>query len=354
MIKIKNKIKSAGMILIPILIFACVYFLCFYSKLISNGIRNGLELCVTTLIPSLYIFMILSDIVANNKTMRKLAQKLHKPFYMLTGLQGECIIALVMSLVGGYPVGAKCTEALYKNKSITKSQAQKLSLVAFSSGFGFVINYVALSLFNRKCTGYILMLSQVIAFVINLILCCVFIKTEDESIEINSKLEKYSFVDAVSNGTKATVNMCAMVILFSGILTVSEKVLNNQPFVYDIICAISEVTNATNTLYKSYPLYVTSFIIGFGGLCVHFQVFSILKDIEVNKCLFFTFRIIGGISSSIASYILLKLSNDTADVFSTISKATFGNSTTIWGSLALMITGVCFLNSLKLSKHIRR
>ena len=354
MIDTKNYKDKLKFTITLIFIFIGVYFVSFYSKIISTGIKEGLKLCTTTLVPSLFMFMILSDIIANSKAVHRFCHLFKKPFYKLTKLPSECIVVLLMSVIGGYPVGAKCTIALLKNTSITKSEAEKLSLMAVSSGFGFVVNFVAISIFNNRYIGYVLMISQLVAFLVNVVLCSVFIKTDDEINRFNSTKEKYTLIDSVSNGTKATINMCAMVILFSGILSVAKVFFSDSPFVYDLVCMILEVTNATKNICMRYPLWVTSFVLSFSGLCVHFQIFAILRDINVNKCLFFIFRIISGIISALSTYILLKISSETVAVFSTVDTTEIGNSTTVWGSIALMLTGISFLNSLKISKHIRR
>lgn len=354
MIRIKNAGKVLKIILPLAFLSSGVYFLTIYSKIISEGIKNGINLCVTTLVPSLFMFMILSDLIANSKALYKITRLFEKPFERFAGLPSECIIVLLMSLIGGYPVGAKCTLSLYKSGHISKIQAEKLSLIAVSSGFGFVTNYVSLSLFQNRKIGYTLMISQFAAFIINIILCSFFVKTDIEIRKLNSDTEKYTFVDAVTNGTKATINMCAMVILFSGVLKGFEKIFCKNQYLCDVMYALCEVTNATNILHNKYPLYIISFIIGFGGLCVHFQIFSILREIDINKCLFFSFRIIAGISASITTYILLKTSSETVAVFSTVKKVTTENSHTVIGSIALILTGICFLSSLNLQKHIRR
>lgn len=49
---------------------------------------------------------------------------------------------------------------------------------------------------------------------------------------------------------------------------------------------LTEVCNAVTAVSKDLPIEVVAFSAGFGGLCIHFQIFSALGDIKVNKLLF--------------------------------------------------------------------
>ncbi len=347
----KEIFSKTFMILMTILGIYCAIE---YSKEMSQGIKNGLVLCVSTLIPSLFVFMVISSYIANSKVMDILSRVFEKPSQKLLGLSGVCTGVMIMSMLGGYPVGASCISALYKSDRINKMSAQKLALMAVCSGPGFVFNFVGQALFQNKTIGMILFCSQMVSFFTVCIVCSKCIRAPDKDTAIILQTKNSDIVKAVNNGCNATINMCAMVILFSAIIHMCDEIFKSEPALIDAICGMLEVTTACSRLCIKYPIYITSFLIGFGGLCVHFQIFSILRDIGINKFLFFLFRILQGIISAVVTYILLILISPTVEVFSTTDNVVFDNSSTIWGSLALVATAISFLNSIKFSKHIRR
>ena len=336
------------------LIMAAMYCAIYFSKECSQGVINGLSFCVTVLVPSLFVFMVIASYIANSKIAQVLGKILATPTQKLLGLPDVSATPLILSLIGGYPVGARCVAEMYSNKTISKAQAQKLSMMAVCAGPGFVINYISNALLNNKSAGIVLLLSQIMSFAIVAIICGRGIKA-DTTCPVKQVTDKNTgFVEAVHSGCVATVNMCAMVIVFSAIISICDRVFAHTPLLRDVITGLLEVTTACNRLSTKYPLYVTSFLTGFGGLSVHFQIFSALKDVGINKFLFFSIRILQGIIAGSITYIFLILFPATTEVFSTVENASGGIASSIWGCGALMLTAVCFLNSISYTKLKRR
>ena len=327
----------------------CVYCAIHFAKECNTGIIRGLTFCITVLIPSLFVFLVLASYISNSTVALMLA----KPFSFVTQrilrLPKISSVALILSLIGGYPVGARSVYSLYKSGSISKTQAQKLSLIAISSGPGFVINYVGVGLLGNKKAGVILLVSQIVSFIFVAIIVGRFVKADTQTTKNSSffieRKNGGSLVEAVESGCNATINMCAMVIIFSAIIAITDTVFYKYPVLCDAITCVLEVTTACNRICTRYPLHIVSFCIGFSGLCVHFQIHSALKELKVSNSLFFLFRIIQGIISGCTTYILLILFPVASQTFSSVEKASGTFKAPLWGCVALMITAVCFLNS---------
>lgn len=349
--KIKKIISSFWSVVLTI---SCIFCAIKFSSECRDGIIRGLSFCVTILIPSLFIFMVIAQYVANSKTATILGKIFSPITTSLLKLPKESSSVLILSLIGGYPIGARCISSLYQNGSINEAQAKKLSLIAVNSGPGFVLNFVGSALLKNEKAGAILLFSQVIAFFIVALIVGRFYKIKDESIATRQSKNKSNIVEAVESGCKATINMCAMVIAFSAVISVCDSVLKDFPTLCDAVACILEVTTACNRMCGKYPLHLISFAIGFSGICVHFQIYSALKSIRINKLLFFLIRILQGITASITTYILLILFPITSEVFSTVEKAQPSTTAPIWGCCALILTAVCFLNSLSNAKLKRR
>lgn len=346
--KIKHRVKN---LLTLTLIILAIYCAIRYSEECSNGITSGLVFCVSVLVPSLFIFMILSSYISNIKAINYINKLLKKPTEKFFNLPKESAGVIIMSLLGGYPVGAKSCASLYESGSINIEQAKKLSMIAVCSGPGFILNYIGRALMHNNKAGTILLCSQYISFFVVAVIVGKLIKVKDETVEIKSHTKKFGIIDAVSSGCTATINMCAIVTAFSAVISVSDSIFSFSSPLSNAVCSTLEVTTACNRLINTQPLYVISFITGFGGLSVHCQIFSILKDIKINKPLFFFLRILQGIISAITTYILLILFPVTEEVFSTVTSTTPTVNSTVWGALALILTAVCFLNSIKLKRR---
>ena len=325
-----------------------------YSKVCSNGVIAGLSLCVTTLVPSLFIFMVIAQYISGSQAISVISKPFEKIVKKTLNLPKESVSVLILSLIGGYPIGARCVATLFEGGEISRDQAKKLSIIAVSSGPGFVLNFVGSALLQNKKAGVILLVSQIAAFFVVAILVGIFVKTNDESVVVSSNRQSIDIVTSVENGCKGCINMCALVIAFTALVYLCDESFKNYPSLCKILSAVLEVTTACTRLANEYPLYILSAVIGFGGICVHAQVFSALKNISVNKCLFFLFRIIQGITAGTTTYILLILFPQCAEVFSSVESTKAGNSSSLAGSVMLILTAICFLNSINKTKLSRR
>ena len=73
--------------------------------------------------------------------------------------------------------------------------------------------------------------------------------------------------------------MCGFVIIF----IVSNNLLKLLPIHTELISIILEITSGVINCNHILSIEGVAFFIGFGGICVHFQIFGIIKDIHINK-----------------------------------------------------------------------
>lgn len=333
----------------------CVTVLIFSADC-SSGALNGLNFCFGVLIPSLFPFMAISSFIVKSG----LSSTLGKPFGGVTkklfGLNRCFAPVIILSVLGGYPVGAKGISALYKNKNATRAEAEKASLFAVCAGPGFLINFVGVSLYGNEKIGLILLVSQIISvFIIG-----IFINICDRKKEnYNSNAEithqhinvSNAIVDSAIDSSKGMLMICAFVVLFSAFASILKSILSEGIFESCVLCLL-EVCSASDSLSKNYPVEFVAFAVGFGGICVHFQIFSALENINVSKLLFFCIRIIQGVITALLTHLGLQIFTDAKEVFST---ATVTGSTlyggTILSGVALVAVALCFLYSLKFCKN---
>ena len=325
-VKAVNIFKAIGIFLL------CITALLF-SKECSKGAENGIGLCLSTLVPSLFPFMVLASYITESGLAEKIGRHLSWLTKPLFGLEGCFASAIILSLVGGYPVGAKTVNSLYKKGAASESECKRAGLFLVCSGPGFLVNFIGVQLYSSIEVGFIIFAAQCISvFILGFALKFVC----RNKIDNNSKREILSdihqkgdvLVHSVLDGARGMFAICAFVVLFSAFT--------------EIFC--SHVTAVS----KDLPIELVAFSAGFGGLCVHFQIFSALGDIKVNKMLFFFCRILQGFITALLTHLGIKLFSVTTDVFSTstVENFSFFGGTVLSGA-ALLFTALCFLYSLK-------
>ena len=91
---------------LSILIFLIIMLLLCYPKVGSQGVSTGISICINTLLPSVFPFMFFSTLVMNLKMFDGLFVKLSYLSKVIFDLPGDAMPIIIMSVIGGYPVGA--------------------------------------------------------------------------------------------------------------------------------------------------------------------------------------------------------------------------------------------------------
>ncbi len=320
-----------------------------YSSECAEGIRKGLLFCVEALVPSLFMFMALSSYIVKSG----FAERLTKPFIRLSqtlfGMSPVGLSVILLSMIGGYPVGARCAAMLYEQKKIGRREAEKLVMIAVCAGPGFLMSYVGNALLGNGKAGRLLLYAELIGVILTGIIIGKLMRIEPSQVR-RTALEKPAqnlLVTSVTDASRATFHMCAMVVLCAAMIEVIAAVSTNETLT-DILSAALEITTGCQRMCAQYPLYLIAFFIGFGGISVHLQIYAGVGDLPIQKGLFFQYRILQGIITAALTYILLMIFPVEQSVFSTVDvPLTLTRSATLFGSGALILSSLCFLGSVR-------
>ncbi len=293
----------------------------------SAGAKNGVDYCLNILVPSLYPFMVLSVFVVKSGLAQKAGKHLEKFTQKVFRLPGCAAACLLMSLVGGYPAGARSVVSLYEDGGISERQARQMLCFCVNAGPSFVITAVGVGFFGSAAAGYTLFASQLIVFIILGIICGA-ISKKGESLPLQNAGKKIpaseALVISASDAAYSTLNMCCFVILFAALMNVL-RVFVKQPAVSAVCSCILEVTGGCADLARAgAPLWTAAFAVGWGGVCVHFQIYASTAGLHINRAEFVLFRFLQGAMSAAVSYILTPLMPGCAETFSNFSGETAG------------------------------
>lgn len=111
------------------------------GKTALEGAREGVQLCLVTMIPSLFPFFLLSAVL-NRALLGTSAAALHLPARWL-GIPKGAEGLVVASLLGGYPAGAQSVVTGYRQGCLTKDQTQRLLGLCNQPGPAFLFGILA-------------------------------------------------------------------------------------------------------------------------------------------------------------------------------------------------------------------
>lgn len=340
-----QKPKNTGLKNCFLFFIAAICILGFPSNT-SAGAINGLKISSSVIIPSLFPFTVCSVFFQKSGGLLWLADRLNKVTTKLLKLTGTEFSVIFLSLIGGYPIGAKMIDELYLRGDLDIVSAKKLLRFTVNPSPAFFILVVGVNIFKNFYVGVILLISNLFAcFILN----CLFSNKSKTSF-INSKRttikgENFSdcFVGSVISGAEITINICSFVILFSAI----SEIVKLLPIKFETYCYISpllEISLGINEISKlGIPTFFYSFFLSLGGLSTICQVKQSAKNIKPTFLYLFFYRFIHSIFSALITMMLLKIFPTHSEVFSNGTEIIFTEYPLFLPSVMLIVFSAMFL-----------
>jgi sporulation integral membrane protein YlbJ len=342
----------------------------FVPKVSSDGVVVGLLFCSEVLIPSLFPFMALSSFIVYSGVAQKIGSFFKRFTNFLFFLPDSTFTAIILGLIGGYPAGAKCVKDLFDKKMINEKQAQRVIFFAIGAGPAFVINVVGTMFLRNIKLGAILLAGQILSIIFIGIALGIFARFSGENLENSYEFLSdnppdipQSIIKSCESTGMVMINMCALVVFFSVLISILEgsKILNiltkffdeniflanliPKKFSFSFLLALLEVTQGcARAAHLGASPELFAFLMGWGGICVHFQVKSILRGIKFSYLKFMFFRLIQALGAASITHFLILQFKVATSVFKMSSLAFAPRcSSNAFGSTALIFLCVYFL-----------
>ena len=124
---------------------------------------KALTLCAGTVIPALFPFMVVTGLLVRLGFGQWLAPDMAGLMASLFRLPGCAGSALLLGLVGGYPIGARTAAELYASGDLTRQEAERLLTFCNNSNPVFLISVLGAGVFGSVRAGLWLWLIHVCA-----------------------------------------------------------------------------------------------------------------------------------------------------------------------------------------------
>ena len=320
-----------------------------YSVPVREGVKRGLLLCTDTVIPSLFLFTAAVMFISLSGAAEMLGKVLNRLSMPLFGLSGEQAVVMLLSFFSGYPVGARLINELYIKGAVDKLTANKMLFFCVNAGPAFVVTAVGEAMLGSRSDGIRLLTAHLCASVITAA-GLKFIKHKPPK-EVGAvpcdknRSAAESFVGAVSAAADVMFSVCSFVVLFSGISGLINTVLGGR--IADTVCGLLEVTVGVSRCTRAQLPFV-SFMLGFSGVSVMFQVMSAAKDIKPCFALIVLGRLLHGTVSAAIVFLLNEVFPRTVFVSAGAPRAAVHGSPA--AAAALMILCAVLLSSLPTKK----
>jgi sporulation integral membrane protein YlbJ len=226
-----------------------------------------------------------------------------------------------MSILSGYPVGAKLTADIYKSNKINSAQAQTISSFTSTSGPLFIIGTVGIGFFNNQKIGIIVLISHLISALLNGLIYRN--KKENKVSTLTFSQSNNILNESMTNSIQSIMVVGGFIAIFYMILNILlsinafdlplimlEKIGINYNIGTSIISGLIEVTTGALKLSEcglniKTSCTILSFLISFGGLSIHAQAYCFLKDFGMSYGKFLIQKVTHAILSTLVTLIIL-------------------------------------------------
>ena len=331
----------------------------------SLGAHKGILYCVNTLIPSLFIFMIFTSFIVNSGATQNLSKILNPVTKFLFYLPGCTAPIIILSLIGGYPVGARGAKSLYESKEINTEQLNRLMTFSVNAGPAFIIEIVGNILLKNYKLGCLIFIVQVVLSLSIGIISGILARQKNLNFYFNENVGKNkkpnisdSLIKSCSDTSKSIIVMSALIVVFYTLIEIlkssllTKDILNHFFTSNDsinnfrtIFISILEMTSGCNeVIYKSAPTGIIFFAVGFGGICAHLQIKSIFGEDDFNFIKFTVYRLLNGLLTVLFVPMVMNIFPYYSPTFlNTAQTPQISLSCTNLGSVLLVILALYFV-----------
>lgn len=320
-----------GNLLLSFLVIFLIVALILNPETYMQSTLKGILVWATAVLPALFPFFFLTRILAQLGMIERLAiflEPLSKKLYRVPGIASYVFL---MSVISGYPVGAKLTSELYQSGAITRNQATRMCGFCSTSGPLFIIGTVGVEMFICKGAGFLIFISHLLGALLNGLLYRNYGKKEAELKQTQCHTKSTSLDNLLANSIYDSVlsilivggyiALFFMVIdilvdyhILSGLAVLVSALLSavglDGSLGIGIVTGLVEVTRgcldlgASGAAVPALAVAATG-LISFGGVSVHLQSLTFLQKCGIKTSVYFLQKTTQAIISVLVALVLV-------------------------------------------------
>ncbi|MCI9167267.1 MAG: transporter [Dorea sp.] len=299
------------------LIFLFAIMLLFPAPVL-RGASGGLLLWFNTVLPTLFPFILICNLMISTKAVDLLLYATRPLFCRFFGVSPYGSFAVLSGFLCGYPMGAKVTADLYRQGNITKEEASYLLSFCNNTSPMFILSFLVMQNLKddslKLPTLAILFMSPVIvSFAVRpyprkFPICRGRMPTPSGCAPLSEALD-FSIGNALESITKVGVYIMIFAILteLAGLLPASRSPLGL------ILLSCLEITGGITMLCQSGANSELIYILclsetAFGGLCAAAQTASMIKGTQIPVSSYLIKKLATALVTSLLAVLYLYLS----------------------------------------------
>jgi len=297
----------------------CLLLIFKNAPLANESIRNGLLLCAQTVIPSLFPFMVLSDLLISSDMGERVISYVSRPSERLFRLPPAALCAMVLGLLCGFPVGARGIANACKSGKLSRRDAERVLPFANMPSPAFVIGVVGTSLWKNVRFGIALYLCMTVCVLLFAFFLPRIKKEKKDTLSFfsfDSSLSRKTggvklFTESISSATRGILSVCAYVIFFSALMGALQSIFlrfHTPPSLFSFLSCLFELSQGVNSAAQPHSFtaaLLCAFACGWSGFSVHCQVICSCDGLGLSYRGYFINKLLLGVSCALAFGVLI-------------------------------------------------
>lgn len=326
-----KRIKYKNIFIVFVLLIIMIGIL-FNPEASMDSAKDGLYIWLNLLLPSLFPFVFISNLLivfGFVKFLGKFLEPIMKPIF---NVSGAGLFPFLISMMSGYPIGAKLSASLRDNNLISKTEGNRLISFSSTSGPLFILGTVMIGMIGINAAPLF-----IIPHYLGVITVGIFFrfykKNDTDKFTRVQKEEKQVYKTLGSSmGYAVKDSMNSMLLIggyviiftviinlvlnsngFSNILNYTSSIFKINPdIIRGLLAGIIELTNGCHIVSNLdidifHKILIINFLISWGGLSINSQAISFISQTDLSTGIYLVSKFFHGIFSAIYTYIIFQL-----------------------------------------------
>ena len=327
MFTLSRKAKKA----LPFSLIICFFICCLVinPQRYIQSIFSGMLLFAKNVAPALFPFFFFTKLLTGLGGANALGKALKKPVARLYNAPQESGYILVMSLISGYPIGAKLISDFYENGNFTIENCKKVSTFTSTSGPLFVVGTVGTLMLSSPKAGYVLFLCHALGALVNGLIYRGR-KSEEKALSMPPAQEDDELLNkSITSSILSVLVVGGYIAIFSMIIDIAIdlKIVDALSFLLEkplslfgiseqvaeaTVISLIEITRGCQAFAQSGVSIkiILPFIAGllsFGGLSITFQSLTFLKGCRVKTSYYLLTKLTQAIVTFLISLAIVNI-----------------------------------------------
>ncbi len=294
----KKRIIAAGMITIA----ACILMVLLPDMMLRSA-RKGISLWLTDVLPALFPFFICANFLQNIGVVQ---------------IFKSGTFPFAMSVLSGYPMGAKIVGDLMRSREISLTEAKRLMSFCNTSGPAFMVGAVGAGMLGSQSLGGIIAISHYAGAIINGIFYTRMLGRDNcisspKKLPLNKGLQEL-FTDAILAAFRSLGIILAYIVLFMFLTDLLEKsdifsAVENQGIqaltkgFFEMTVGCSAVAECTAVSERMKAILCT-WVMSWGGLSVMGQTMSMLSGTGIPMGFLMVTKLTHAFFSAVTAFLI--------------------------------------------------